>query len=149
MNKPKTISSTDRVDLSTEVLLKNADLLVSQFERLLASELQLLKTGKEEGLEAIAAAKQSLVEKISLEESGLIDLFRTQHQNSEVERLKQRLQQCRVDNKSNHALVMLELKHTNKSLELLRSILNMDDLPLYSERGKVRVKREKRRFGSA
>ena len=44
---------------------------------------------------------------------------------------------------------MLELKHTNKSLELLRSVLKMDDLELYSQRGDVDVKREKRKLGNA
>ena len=130
-------------------LMDKANALVSEFERLLESELYLLKTGQAEGLEAIANAKQSLIDAIGEEEINLIELFKAEYENDDVKSLKQRLMQCRTDNRNNHALVMLELKHTNKSLELLRSVLKMDDLSLYSERGKVHVNREKRRFGSA
>jgi flagellar biosynthesis/type III secretory pathway chaperone len=122
---------------------------VSEFERHLEGELQLLKTGRSEGLEAIAVAKQALVEKINSEESMFADLFQQYGSDEEVIDLKNRLAQCRVNNRNNHALVMMELKHANKSLELLRSVLNMDDLSLYSDRGEVQVNREKRRFGSA
>ena len=136
-------------DFSLITLLTAADILVSEFERLLASELHLLKTGRDEGLEAIAEAKQSLVDKIGAQEAKLIELFEAHPKNDEVRNLKQRLMACRTENRNNYTLVMLELKHSNKSLELLRSVLRMDDLSLYRERGTVRVRREKRRFGSA
>lgn len=131
------------------LMLEKANHLVSEFERLLASELHLLKTGQGEGLEAIADAKQSLVEELSKEDENLIELFNTRRDQDDVQALMQRLAQCQTENRNNHALVMLELKHTNKSLELLRSVLKMDDLSLYSALGKLRVNRERRRFGSA
>ncbi|MFK7997426.1 MAG: flagellar export chaperone FlgN [Granulosicoccus sp.] len=134
---------------SQQSLISKAEHLIGEFERLLASELHLLKTGQSVGLEEIAEAKQALVDQIGGHEAELIGLFEQQRDNVEVDELKKRLTQCRTDNKSNHALVMLELKHANKSLELLRSVLNMDDLSLYSERGEVQINREKRKFGSA
>lgn len=129
--------------------MEKANSLASEFERLLASELHLLKTGQGEGLEAIAEAKHLLIEELGKEEVNLIELFKAERGKDEVQSLKKRLMQCRAENRNNHALVMLEVKHTNKSLELLRSVLKMDDLSLYSEEGKVRVNREKRKFGSA
>ena len=130
-------------------MLERVNHLISEFERLLASELHLLKTGQGEGLEAIADAKQSLVEELSKEDGNLYELFNNKREQDDVQALMQRLTQCRAENRNNHALVMLELKHTNKSLELLRSVLKMDDLSLYSALGKLRVNRESRRFGSA
>lgn len=147
MNKSNV--AEDSTPTACSSLLDKVNALVTEFERLLASELHLLKTGRGEGLEAIANAKQSLIEAIAKEESNLVELFKAEPGNDDVQSLKQRLVQCRTENRNNYALVMLELKHTNKSLELLRSVLKMDDLSLYSEHGKVRIKREKRRFGSA
>lgn len=149
MNHSTNTSKTPTRDASQDKLLKVVEHLVVEFERLLASELHLLKTGQADGLEAIATAKQTLVDQITEKEATLIALFDESSHDAEITALKARLMQCRIENKNNHALVMLELKHTNKSLELLRSVLNMDDLSLYSERGKVRVKREKRNIGSA
>jgi len=146
-------SQQERTNGSDDAVLKqslsDADAIVSEFERHLEGELQLLKTGRSEGLEAIAVAKQTLVEKINSEESMFTGLFQQYGSDEEVIDLKNRLAQCRINNRNNHALVMMELKHANKSLELLRSVLNMDDLSLYSDRGEVQVNREKRRFGSA
>jgi len=147
MKKP---TSADNSNVSAHsLMLDRVNHLVSEFERLLASELHLLKTGQGEGLEAIADAKQSLVDELSKENGNLIELFNNKREQDDVQALMQRLTQCRTENRNNHALVMLELKHTNKSLELLRSVLKMDDLSLYSALGKLRVNRESRRFGSA
>ena len=125
------------------------DELVSEFERLLASEQHLLKNGQAEGVEVIAAAKQDTIDQLARQEAMLINMFQQFPNDENVNALKTRLLQCRIDNRNNHSLVLLELKHTNKSLELLRSMLMMDDLALYCERGQVDVRREKRRFGSA
>lgn len=130
-------------------LLRTADYLVGEFERLLASELHLLKTGQVDGLEAIAEAKQVLVVNIDAQQAELIRLFNEQPHDAQVMKLKDRLIRCRTENRNNHALVVLELKHADRSLELLRSVLKMDDLSLYGESGELRVKREKRKFGSA
>ena len=136
-------------EVETVQVLKTAEQLVSEFERLLASEMHLLKTGRAEGMQAIAEAKQVLIDKLSGIEPELVELFVSQVHIPEIQNLKTRLLQCRTDNRNNHSLVMLELKHTNKSLELLRSVLKMDDLELYSQRGDVDVKREKRKLGNA
>jgi len=144
----KTESTRTKNALLTD-LLKQANQLVDEFERLLSSELDLLKNGQIEGLEAIAEAKHELMDQIGAREGQLIKLFEDTTANSKVKHLKERLKKCRADNKDNHALVMLELKHSKKSLELLRSVLNMDDLSLYSENGEVEVNREKRKLGSA
>ncbi len=135
--------------VSTEQLVVDAGEMIGEFERLLASESYLLETGQAKGLQAIAEAKDVLVGKLSKHEHMLINIFEHEADLPAVAGLKARLVKCRVDNQNNHALVMLELKHANKSLELLRSVLRMDDLSLYSERGTVNVNREKRRFGSA
>ena len=136
-------------EVETVRILNAAEQLVSEFERLLASEMHLLKTGRAEGMQAIAEAKQVLIDKLSGIERELVELFVSQAHIPEIQNLKTRLLQCRTDNRNNHSLVMLELKHTNKSLELLRSVLKMDDLELYSQRGAVDVKREKRKLGNA
>lgn len=149
MNRTKNTAEASESMPSQADFIKMVEHLVGEFERLLAGELHLLKTGQADGLESIATAKQILVDQIAEKETRLIALFDELPQDVEIMNLKQRLMQCRTDNKNNHALVMLELKHTNSSLELLRSVLNMDDLSLYSERGKVQVNREKRNIGSA
>ena len=125
------------------------DELVSEFERLLASEQHLLKSGQAEGIEVIASAKQQIIDQLASQETVLVSMFQQFVKHESVAQLKERLLQCRINNKNNHSLVLLELKHTKKSLELLRSMLMMDDLSLYCQRGQVDVRREKRRFGSA
>lgn len=149
MNNPNTFAPSFVSESDPAQVVADTEILVSEFERLLASEMHLLETGQAGGLQAIAEAKDVLIGKISARESILIDVFARQSQIPAVASLKARLVKCRIENKNNHALVMLELKHTNKSLELLRATLRMDDLCLYSEYGTVNVKREKRRFGSA
>ena len=149
MSQINQFSTSQSDEVETVQILNTAEPLVSEFERLLASEMHLLQTGRAEGMQAIAEAKQVLIEKLSGIEPELVELFVSQAHVPEIQNLKTRLLQCRTDNRNNHSLVMLELKHTNKSLELLRSVLKMDDLELYSQRGEVDVKREKRKLGNA
>ncbi|MFK8083243.1 MAG: hypothetical protein AB8B97_23435 [Granulosicoccus sp.] len=149
MNLPTDTPTTPSVSTSQKSLILLTEHLVGEFERLLNSELHLLKTGQSNGLEAIAEAKHYLVDQISAQEAAIVDLFEKQPDSVEITTLKERLTQCRISNRSNHELVMLELKHANKSLELLRSVLKMDDLSLYSESGEVQINREKRNIGSA
>lgn len=150
MSQPsRSQSSKPTTNAPDAALLRTAEYLVGEFERLLSSELHLLKTGQVEGLEAIAGAKEVLVVNIDAQQSELIRMFNEQPNDAEVIRIKDRLIQCRAENQNNHALVMLELKHADRSLELLRSVLKMDDLSLYGESGELQIKREKRKFGSA
>lgn len=135
--------------VSAQDLVLHASQLVLEFERLLESERYLLSTGKASGMQAIADAKQSVVAQLQEHDMQLRDLFASGNADKDVAKLKTRMMQCQTDNKSNHSLVMLELKHVNKSLDLLRSVLKMNDLSLYSSRGAVTVKREQRRIGSA
>ena len=149
MNQTNQFATSPSNKEATDQVLNTAEQLISEFERLLASEMHLLKTGRAEGMQAIAEAKQVLIDNLGIIEPELVEMFVNQAHVPEIQNLKNRLLQCRADNRNNHSLVMLELKHTNKSLELLRSVLKMDDLELYSQRGDVDVKREKRRLGSA
>ena len=144
---PKAASLTNSNE--KRLTVNAAKKLVSEFERLLGSERQLLEQGQADGLQAIAEAKQAVISQLSSIESSLIKMFTESAAQEDVQHLKERLLRCRSDNRSNHDLVLLELKHTNNSLELLRSVLKMDDLALYSQRGEVDMKREKRKFGSA
>ncbi len=134
---------------STQELMTKTSQLVTEFEQLLSSERYLLSTGKSSGMEAISEAKHSVVTQLQERDEQLKNLFMNRGSVKGVAELKARMMQCQSDNKSNHALVMLELKHANKSLDLLRSVLKMNDLSLYSSRGAVTVKREQRRIGSA
>ena len=149
MSQTNQFSTSQFGEVATVQVLNTAEPLISEFERLLASEMHLLKTGRAEGMQAIAEAKQVLIDKLSGIEPELVELFVSQAHVPKIQNFKTRLLQCRTDNRNNHSLVMLELKHTNKSLELLRSVLKMDDLELYSQRGEVAVKREKRKLGNA
>ncbi len=148
MNNP-TLSQASSVPTAYDQILVDTNRLLDEFERLLTNELHLLETGQGAGLPAIAEAKDLLVGKIGVHQLALIDVFEQHSKLPAVAVLKARFSKCLSDSRNNYALVMLELKHTNKSLELLRSVLRMDDLSLYSNRGTVSVKREKRRFGSA
>ncbi len=149
MTQSPNIATASPSSSSTQELLAYVSELVSEFERLLASEEYLLSTGKSSGMQAIADAKQSIVVQLQGHDERLKKLFVSDGAVKEVATLKARMMRCQSGNKSNHRLVMLELKHANKSLDLLRSVLKMNDLSLYSSRGAVTVKREQRRIGSA
>jgi len=149
MNKKKSPAVATPDGNDRQAVLGVAKSLVSEFERLLNSERDLLKLGQADGLQAIADAKQVLISQLAAIEPSLIFLFSESGSDPDVQNLKDSLEKCRSNNRSNHDLVLLELKYTSKSLELLRSVLKMDDLALYGHRGEVDMKREKRRFGSA
>ena len=77
--------------VETVQVLNTAEQLVSEFERLLASEMHLLKTGRAEGMQAIAEAKQVLIDKLSGIEPELVELFVSQVHIPEIQNLKARL----------------------------------------------------------
>lgn len=149
MNEPIRRSDVREPDAASTRLITDTSKLLTELERLLAGEVQLLSSGQVDGLEAVARAKGLVVQQIDGYQTRLVSLMEQFPEHPDVQKLKHRLMQCREENRNNHALVMLELKHTNKSLELLRSVLQMNDLSLYGEHGEVQIKREKRRLGSA
>jgi flagellar biosynthesis/type III secretory pathway chaperone len=122
---------------------------VDEFTRLLEDESRLMKARSADELQTLVAHKNQVLDELLQHESFLIMLFTEQADRPEVQLLKQRLEACRETNLANQSVAMIELNAARKSLELLRSLLRMDDLPLYGAAGQVSIAREKRNLGSA
>ncbi len=133
----------------SKTVMTELDLLANEFKRLLDVETQVMETRSTDALPGLADEKNEIVVQLQNKESVMIGLFAEHPENDEVKKLKDTLAECQSLNRQNQSIALQELKHTQNSLELLRSLLKLDDLPLYSSEGHITVKREKRNFGSA
>jgi len=140
----QTQSETERSTLLTET-----GRLVAELETLLASEFRMMQSGTSEELLVLVQRKEQLLGGLAARQSSLLKLFTDFTHDAQINDLKIRLQACRTMNEQNQQVAMVELNHTRKSLEMLRSLLRLNDVPVYGSTGQVTVAREKRDFGSA
>ena len=137
-------------DPATATLLSESGRLVAELETLLQSECKMMQSSSPEDLLALAQRKEMILGALATREQALIRLFaEASVADVSVNSLKQRLLACRTLNEQNQHVALIELSQTRKSLELLRSMLKMNDVPTYGSTGHVTVTREKRDFGSA
>lgn len=122
---------------------------VLRFKRLLDDEAALMKVRNAGDLPLLVARKNEVIAELMKNENFMIHLFADHADESAVAALRQQLDACRALNSLNRSVASIELNATRKSLELLRSLLRMDDLPLYGSAGKISVVREKRDLGEA
>ncbi len=119
------------------------------FRRLLSDEAALMKVRNATDLPELVKKKNEAIAELARNEKFLIHLFSEYVSEPVVAELREQLNACRELNRINKAVAMSELNATRKSLDLLRSLQRMDDLPLYGAAGKISVVREKRRLGQA
>jgi flagellar biosynthesis/type III secretory pathway chaperone len=126
-----------------------AQRLANDFEQLLDEEHALLGSASTQNLQKLADKKKSLVDSLTTIEPQLIKLLKDYPEQPEIASIRKILGKCQTRNRDNQVLTQLVLKHTNSSLELLRTLQQMDDLSLYAASGELDVKREQRDLGSA
>lgn len=122
---------------------------VVHFRRLLDDEAALMNVRNAGDLPALVIRKNEAIAELLHNENFMIHLFSDHANEPSVIALRESLQECRELNKLNQSVASLELNATRKSLELLRSLQRMDDLPLYGAAGKISIVREKRNLGEA
>lgn len=122
---------------------------VKRFRRLLDDEAALMNVRNAGDLPALVARKNVAIGELMQNENFMMHLFSDHANESSVTDLRQQLEACRELNRLNQSVASMELNATRKSLELLRSLQRMDDLPLYGSAGKISVVREKRNLGEA
>ncbi len=122
---------------------------IKHFEKLLNDEAALMKVRNADDLPGLVQKKNEAIAALAKNDAFLIHLFSDYGGEPSVIELREQLEACRELNRVNKAVAMSELKITRKSLDLLRSLQRMDDLPLYGSAGKISVVREKRRLGEA
>ncbi len=113
----------------------------------LESELAAIKARDTEELHILVSQKTIILNELQSKDTYLTELFSHADQTDSIKELKESLNECRMLNTQNRTVAILELKHTNKSIEHLRSLLKLDDLPLYAPSGQLTVNREKRNLG--
>lgn len=113
----------------------------------LEAELAAIKKRDPVELHSLVSQKTTILNELQSKDEYLSELFSHSEQSNSIKELKEILNECRMLNTQNRTLATLELKHTNKSIEHLRSLLNLDDLPLYAPSGQLTVSREKRNLG--
>lgn len=129
--------------------LELVEQLVRRFKRLLDDEAALMKVRNADDLPILVARKNEAIAELMQNENFMIHLFSDHSDEPPVAALQQQLNDCRELNRLNQSVASVELNATRKSLELLRSLQRMDDLPLYGSAGKINVVREKRNLGEA
>ena len=129
--------------------LQLLDQQVKRFKRLLDDEAALMKVRNAGDLPALVARKNAAIGELMQNENVMIHLFTEHADESSVAEIRQEFIACRELNRLNQSVAAIELNATRKSLELLRSLQRMDDLPLYGSAGKINVVREKRDLGEA
>lgn len=123
--------------------------VVSEFLQILETETTLMENRTVEALPGLLKQKERLLERLQGQESLIIELLDGDATEGPITELRQALERCQMKNRENQGVAMVELRQTRNSLDLLRSLLHLDDLPLYSSGGRMTVKREKRNLGSA
>ncbi len=122
---------------------------VLRFRQLLDDEAALMKVRNADDLPLLVARKNEAISELMKSENFMIHLFADHADESAVVAIRHQLDACRDLNRLNQSVASVELNATRKSLELLRSLQRMDDLPLYGSAGKISVVREKRDLGEA
>lgn len=128
-------------------LIADIDTLSKELLALLTAESDAMKERNIETLTRISSEKNTLLSRLQGCDEFLSQLFARTPETAVIADLKATLQQCHSLNSDNRTVALVELKHTNNSIELLRSLLNLDDVPLYGAYGKITVSREKRNLG--
>lgn len=123
--------------------------LVGQFKQILLTETTLMENRTVEALPGLLKQKEQVLQHLQENQAAIIELLKSDTSDASVEQLRQALEFCQARNRENQGVAMVELRQTRDSLDLLRSLLRLDDLPLYSSGGRMTVKREKRNLGSA
>lgn len=123
--------------------------LCFRLRSVLEAELIAIKERNTDELYNLVSQKNTILNELQKIDTYLSDLFSlvSETESDSVLELKKTLNDCRELNTKNRTVALLELKHTNKSIEHLRSLLQMDDLPLYAPGGQLTVNREKRNLG--
>lgn len=116
----------------------------------LEAELVAIKERNTDELYNLVSQKTTILNELQKKDTYLSELFSlvTETESESVLELKETLNDCRDLNTKNRTIALLELKHTNKSIEHLRSLIKMDDLSLYAPGGQLTVNREKRNLGT-
>ncbi|MFK7891038.1 MAG: hypothetical protein AB8B63_09520 [Granulosicoccus sp.] len=144
----KTQASDDKHNAIIDSTILEAQSVIDEFDKLLVQENSLLEVTDAQNILILSEKKKELVGKIAEFENQLRTLFQHHPDHQGVQMLKETLRRCQANNRSNQQVAQIVLKHTSNSLELLRSLQQMDDLSLYAASGELEVKREKRRLGS-
>ena len=123
--------------------------LVEQLHSVLEEEYELMKASSAETLVALLQRKESLIVEIAALEPDLVKVFGQAEDDPAVRSLQVRVKDCHELNQRNRTVAHLQLGYTRKSLALLRSLLNLSDVPVYGATGEISIYREKRKLGSA
>lgn len=128
-------------------LMIELDALSKNLLSVLRAESQAMKERDIDTLSRLAGEKNGLLNRLQACNDFLSELFSQEPVSEQTESLKQQLRECHSLNRENRTIATVELKHTKNSIELLRSLLKLDDVPLYGAYGEVTVSREKRNLG--
>lgn len=138
---------TGSVSKKSEV--KEVSRCVDELLSVLREEFSLMKANSADSLGGLIARKEQLIQSIAQREPTLHLVFEQLGSDPTVQELRERIKQCSELNQRNKELANVQLTYTRKSLELLRSTLKLNDVPVYGATGEISVSREKRHFGSA
>ena len=131
--------------------LASALSLARALRDLLEEERRAATVAEAGALEKLVARKRRLLDALEALQPALGRAMESDDERGRASReaLRAALADCREQNLENGVAVRTAGRHVRSALELLRGTLALDDLTLYDERGRLEVRRERRRFGQA
>lgn len=134
--------------LDEQSVLQEATVVVGSFIALLDEEYALMQSRDVGAMPALLVRKNAIVTKLAGFEPQLSSMFLASTLSAPVLELQQLISSCQQLNRRNQTIALVEVRHAHKALALLRSLMKLDDLTLYSGGGALTVAREKRSLGS-
>lgn len=138
-------------------VIAKAILISENLHVLLKSEQEVMNSRDEASVRSLAAEKQRLLVELESLSAGIElqpvanGVVQAQEEDLALDVSKRKLRkillECQQINRDNQALASVEVKHTRDALELLRSLMKMNDVAVYGEAGELSVSREKRLLG--
>ncbi len=147
--------STEKSVAGRHHAINKAISIAENLHALLKSEHKIMKSRDEASVRSLAISKQQLLVELESLGSGIQSIANgtevTDKEEVSLKMSKQRLReillQCQQINRDNQAIASVEIKQSRDALELLRSLMNMNDVAVYGEAGEMSVTREKRHLG--
>ena len=147
--------SSGHLEMSNHHVVNKAISIAQNLNVLLESEWEVMKSRDEAAVRSLAMEKQHLLVELESLGSGIQNVVNetTLSDKEEVslkmskQRLREILLRCQQVNRDNQAIASVEIKQSRDALELLRSLMKMNDVAVYGEAGEMTITREKRLLG--
>lgn len=135
------------------LLLQEAERLVDNLLKMIEAEQEAIMKSEPEAIDRTMIAKSDLLDKIAALEPRLSALIKASDDASgystNVDSIKNKLQECRNRNKENRLLTVQGLNVVDKSISFFESLMQIGSARVYDSEGNSKGRTMKRNIGMA